>query len=56
MSNFKHIETISGFLSEIRNIDYEGKARSIQVQRQTGLLRPTKNDGRFWVELSIFDR
>ena len=47
MSDFKHVDTTLGFLNEVRNVqDSSGRARSIQVQRQTGILRPSHINGR----------
>ena len=52
MSDFKHVETTLGFLNEIRNVETnEGRGRSIQVQRATGLMRPLHISGEFLVEI-----
>ena len=47
MSDFKHVDTTLGFLNEVRNVqDNSGRAKSILVQRQTGILRPSNINGK----------
>ena len=55
MSNFKHVETTFGELHEIKNVvNDEGRARTIKVLKETAILRPYENGGKFFSEDNIF--